>query len=112
MTILTVVSPRVIAVTSSSIVTWNTSHTITFTVTKSQPQANITWEFTSSVSGDRRDITDEFNGRYFFTFTESIYNLTIYPVRIEDRGTYHLIASNVAGSSSSEVTIEQIYGKI
>ena len=109
------VSPRVIAVTSSSIVTWNTSHTITFTVTRSQPRitrASITWEFTNSVSGDRRDITNVFNGRYFFTNTESIYNLTIYPVRIEDRGTYHLIASNVAGSSSSEVTIEQIYGKI
>jgi hypothetical protein len=101
------VSPRVVGVTRSGVVQWNTSHTITFTVTVSQPvivPSDIIWEFTDS-TGTRAIIAN--GGRYIFSQDRK--SLTISPVRLRDKGSYRMIASNVAGRATDVISIEQVY---
>lgn len=111
---MNIVSPHVIPVTTSSIAVWNTTYVLSFKVTDSQPQItneDITWKYISGVLGEMKDITNEFNNRYVFSSNELVYTLTIFPVEVQDKGKYRLIAESIAGTSSAELEIKDVYGK-
>ena len=46
-----------------------------------------------------------------YSFTKNRCSLTIDPVRVNDTGSYKLNASNVGGSSSAVINIQQVLGQ-
>ena len=107
-----VVSPRVFPVTSSpTVALWNTSFTLTFTVTMSRPPitpSHITWEFIS-LSGVR-EILPRSNSDPHYVFSDDRRSLTLSSVRLNDTGQYILIANNDGGRALASIQIQEVQG--
>ena len=107
-----VVSPRVFPVTSSpTVALWNTSFTLTFTVTVSRPPItpnHITWEFIS-LSGVR-EVLPGSNSDPHYVFSEDRRSLTLSSVRLNDTGQYILIANNDGGRAIASIQIQEVQG--
>ena len=99
-------------VTSSPvIVLWNTSFTLSFTVTMSRPPitpSHITWEFIS-LSGVR-EILPRSNSDPHYAFSDDRRSLTLSSVRLNDTGQYILIANNDGGRALASIQIQEVQG--
>lgn len=108
------VPPRVSPITDSILVVlWNTSITLSFKISPSQPpidRNDVVWTFTSRLTGEERELSYNEGGTRY-RFTKNRCSLTIHPVRVSDTGSYKLTASNDGGRSSAVIIIQQVLGQ-